>query len=200
MNHTPQPFTLTIAAGARMDLYEYARMLTFIDVTTDHSLQWAIGDEPTISALEGISFELPALEHFGLIRLYNAGLASVTVKLILSEGRVYDNRVSLSKALESIDDRLAGESSGTVLADTSLAVTGSAGTLIFAANASRKKAVIQACEGNGTYVYIGMTTGVTSVAKMAYLPAMGSVVIDYYQGAIYAVGASGIQKVCGYEV
>jgi len=200
-NHTPQVYELTLAAGARLTVHDYNRMVTFVDITAGHSLEWAVGDEPTVEAIEGISYELPEDTHADRLRLYNGGAASVTVKLVLSEGRIFDNRVNLSSYLESINDRLAGESSGTQLDDTTLAATGSTGTLIFAANAARKKAVIQACETNGDYVYLGFTAaGVSDVKKIAFLPAMGSIVIDYYQGAIYGVGGTAGQKVCGYEV
>jgi len=197
---TPQEHTITIASGAYYDLCDFNRMVTFYDVTLGATLNWGIDDDPKQRAREGFAYELPEHETFKRIRLFNDGAASLTVVVTLAEGRVYDNRSQLSELLDSIDDRLDGETALTQLADTAVAATGAAGTLLFAANADRKRVVLQACEGNGDYVYIGKDNTVSDVNKMGFLSARGSILEVTYQGAIYAVGGVAAQEVCGYEV
>lgn len=199
-SHTPQPYEFTLAAGARLTLHDYNRMITFIDVTSGHSLQWAIGDEPTVEVMEGLTYELPQDQHLSKIQFYNAGAANCTVKFILSEGRVLGDRMNISDVLEEIRDRLAGEATMTQLSETTVAATGSTGTSLFAANASRKRALVVASLANGGYVYLGDDNSVSATNYFAVLAPGGSWLDENYQGAVYAVGGAAGYKVGGYEV
>lgn len=200
MMRTPQEHPIPIAAGAYYDLCGHNRMVTFSDLTAGATLSWAIDNDPKQRAREGFGYELPEHGTFNRIRLYNDGAASLTVVVVLSEGRVYDNRSQLSEALDSIDDRLAGEASGSELAKTNVAATGSTGTALFAANADRKIVSVTASEDNSGFVYIGFTDAVTGVAHIKPLFPGGEWYDEEYQGAVFAVGSDGSQNVVGYEV
>jgi len=195
---TPRTYEFTIAAGGRVRVHDWGRMFSIIDITGATEIHLAIEEDQPEAFKAGWSFELPQGDGYDRIELVNNNAAAVTVEVALAEGRVISNRELA--ALDSIDDRLAGEAAATQLADTAVAATGGAATLLFAANADRKRVVVQASELNGDYVYIGTDATVSDVDKMACLQALGSWMDEDYQGAVYAVGGVAGMIVNGYEV
>ena len=91
-----QTYTITIAAGAQYRLEYWARFLTLLSLSSGSAVDVLIGGGRKASLDKGVSIELPEKEVFSYLIFYNDTEAAITLKIGLSMGRVYDNRVVVS--------------------------------------------------------------------------------------------------------
>lgn len=175
------------------------------------SIQFGFDDEP-YSALN-ITLVQSKRDGYQRIRFRNTGVAG-TLTAVLSDGPISDTQISTLLAiaaslaaidgdtdnLVTINDRLAGEAALTQKAKTNVAATGGAGTVVFAANANRKRISVTASEDNVGYIYLGKAGTVSAVDHFTVLFSGGNWSDDKYTGAVYAVGSDAAQNLVGYEL
>lgn len=204
---TPRYYSRTIAAGAYTQIAGPGRYVTIASISAS-TIVLSIDGESENQIIAGQKLVQP--DSFNLLRFRNSGGVASTIVVIISDEDV--NLVEAANAAilaaiaasaASIDadtNRLLGVAAATVIADTVVAATGGAGTLLAAANPARRMIEIQALETNGGLVYIGKDATVSATNKMAVLPAGASWYDEYYTGAVYAVGNDAAESVCGYEI
>jgi hypothetical protein len=149
----------------------------------------------------------PSAKPFNLIRVQDLSGAGTTVVLVVSDlpvvtpgGFTPAAVAALQVSLTLIAASLAGVATMTQGTLLTLAATGGAGTLIFAANATRKKLSIQAALTNTGTVYLGNAAAHCSdVDSFAQLAAGQPCPEDRYLGAVYGVGSDAAQQVVRYE-
>lgn len=203
---TPKTETIVLAAGQTLPYPVAGKAVTVIS-STAATFQAAFDNDPFETWQEG--FMYPSADGFRQIRFRDSLGAGCTIVVNIADQPVGDNRMSLAGGvlaamaatlvnILAAVNRLLGKAAATVLADTNVAATGGAGTLLFAASATRRIVEVQALSTNGGTVYVGTTAAVAAANKLAELPAGASWYDEYYQGAVYAVGNDGAQVVCGY--
>lgn len=200
---TPQPVSVTLIAGQRLDVAIYGTWVCFqtiagVGVTT---ISWAV-DNDSLQNIEARKTVGPFAEHYNLIHLYNPAAVPVSVTLYAGETPVQDNGAdaTLLAVLSAISARLAGVATLTQSVVATLPATGGAGQLIFAANPNRKKLSIEAALTNTGTVYLGNAAAHCSdVDCLAQLAAGQPCPEDTYQGAVYGVGSDAAQQVVCYQ-
>lgn len=140
---------------------------------------------------------------FQSIRLFD-DVGACTVEVQISDQPISGSDGSTAAAiltqLTAINQEISG-GIGTLLADTVCAVTGGAGTPLFAANPNRALVEIQADLLNGAErIYLGRTAAVSAVNKFYTLAAGDPWWDEREKGAIFAVSDLGTGLVCGREI
>lgn len=202
MVKTPQ--TYTFVAGPNQQLPPVcvaAKHLKVISCTQPTVLIGFDGDRPEIMYPD-YDYAAPG-PGFGSITIQDASGAGCTVILTVSaEPVIGQANANLAAIAATVAALLAITDPGgtlTPIADTLLGATGGAGTLIKAANASRKNLVIVGDATMTGIVYLGKDATVSATNKIGVLTQYGSW-SEAYTGAIYGVGNDALEKVCGYEL
>ncbi len=150
---TLQPFTEIIAAGERAVIHHYARMLTILANTASETIYVGIGEMEPVPLKAGLQYELEQGDNFDRIVLLNNDASSTTVSIILSNGIVRDNRLTITGSVFS-DLLEASRPADTI--ETPAPVTAPASptaAISIAADADQREIEIQ---NNGSYdVYVG---------------------------------------------
>lgn len=200
---TPTYHTLTIGAGAYAEIRGYARFVRLVSITGAATVRMAFDNDALQTFQPGISIDCED-QHWTRILFYNPAGVAVTVVLLEGDTRVLDDSqdsAAMAATLTSILARLAGVATMTQGVVQTLAATGGAGDLIFAANANRRRVVIEASLANVGYVYLGNAVGNCSDADCFAMLAPGqSWSDDFYTGAIYGVGSDATQQITRYQV
>lgn len=97
-------FPITIEANGIYRLNSYNRFICLLESSTATAIPVAIGGGGPKGKLEkGIAVELPAGDKFSHILFQNPVGTSITLKVALSPGRIYDNRLVISSEVD-VDD------------------------------------------------------------------------------------------------
>ena len=91
-----QPITEVIPAGGYRPIYAYANFITILENSASNEINIGIGDMTPVPLRAGLQYELPQGDNFSKLMIYNQSAAETTVSLILSNGRVRDNRLTLA--------------------------------------------------------------------------------------------------------
>jgi hypothetical protein len=202
-NLTPRYFTQTLGAGARREINAYGRYITIVQISAS-TVTLSIDDDPPQVLVNGLQIDCED-RRYGRLELTNTGGVAAIVTLYVSETRIIDLRdnavvAAMAASLANIEQELNGAAGMTILPRTNIGITGGAATQLFAANAARGIVQIQAYEGNGGYVYLGDTVGVTSVTAFGVLLPGDPWWEERYKGPVFAVGDDALEWVTGYEV
>lgn len=192
---TPRYKSTIIAAGGSYTIYDLGRWFTMLSITGATQVGVSLDDESPQLLPAQLPFEVPAGAH--KITLTNPALVPVTVETVISDAQIMDTRTNTILGL--ILASLGPFTTVTPIADTLLAATGGLGTLIIAANAARRRIVIEANDANAGIVYLGDTNAVSNVNKASTLIALGCWT-EVYTGAVYGVGNDALETVHGYEL
>jgi hypothetical protein len=203
---TPRYFSRAIAAGAFVQIGARGNYLIVASISAS-TIVVSLDGENEEQVIAGQ--KIYCRQAFSLLRIRNSGGAPATIVFFVTEDAMdlvdAANAAVLAAIAASVagvdadTNRLLGIAAGTLLADTTVAATGGVGTLLFAATATRRLVQIQALTTNGGTIYLGFTNAVSSVSKIAELPAGASWYEEYYTGAVYAVGNDAAEVVCGYQ-
>lgn len=177
---------LTIAAGKSSTIYGYNNFITLLECSESGGVRVGIGQHATGKLLKGLSVELPQGESFDYLTFYNDTANTMTLTVMLSIGRVYDNRLVLTGTdpLSVIQVQLQGN---TAAGSYGQAIVGTPTAKILNANAGRVGFSIQAKNSNTGNVYLGFTNGVTDLNWFVQLQAGMSLNLDNYRGEIWAI-------------
>jgi hypothetical protein len=179
-----QPFTEVLAAGEVRTIHAYSQFITILENTAANEINIGIGDMQPVQLRAGLQFELPQDDAFSKIILYNQAAVQTTVSFILSIGRVFDNRLTISGTVFS---NLLTATQGPLAAATYNTFTTNAGAYksLLAANANRVSYSVENLSTNAQPVYIGYDNTVTaSKYAMSLLPGE-SISEDKYRGPVY---------------
>lgn len=201
---TPLYFARTLAAGGVASLDGYGRYILIASITAS-TIQLSINDEPfqQVTARERIDC---GKRPYHRVILRNAGLVAATITGFQSEEPVsVDDDAALMPAiaasLASIDQEISGAGALTQLALVNVAITGGAGTQLFAANAARRLISLSTPPTNGGFVYLGDAAGNVSATDFLDVLYPGSNWYDErYKGAVFAVGNDALEWIGGYEL
>ncbi len=176
-------------------LSHYANFLALLenDQATDVRVQ--IGDGFAVADMpKGLSVELPRDKKFKSLTFENTTGTDMVIKVALSIGRVFDNRLVLTSS--SVFAEILGELQGDQAFETIGAekTVGVAAGEILNTNATRKGCIVQSKSSNTGIIYIGFDSTVTSTLWLAELQPGASFSIDDYRGDIWAIATIAAQK------
>jgi hypothetical protein len=187
-------FEETIAAGDQKNVLFYSQMLTILENSAGDEIDVGIGEMQPTQLRAGIQYELPQGDTFNRLTLYNKSASETTVKFILSVGRIYDNRLTISgSAFDNILKELTGDTTPENWGEQTI---GLAQSQVLASNTDRKSYSIQAKSTNTGIVYVGYDNTVASNKWFAELQPGQSCGGDDYRGPIHAIATVADQK-CG---
>jgi len=194
----PKKFTLaldTLTVNKELGLMgNYFGIIEATSVTAKVSVAFNRADASTIDFTKG----LYAVYPFDKVYLSWAAQAGETIDILIGslapdifEIKDYRSQNNMQATLDSILAELRGiTAAGTFAADVNVSTVAS----VLAANTSRKSLLICADVTNTALVYLGYADTTTSTKKIAALAAGQSLSMDDYRGPIYAISASGTQK------
>lgn len=171
----------------------YIALFEATDVNTNVDIEFNRTNSGSINFTQGLKFKRPFNRFF----ITADAQAGKTVKLLVSSFNplfeLQDDRSNNLTAsyLAEIQEQLQGSSSMTMTADNSVTTVES----ILSANTDRHAFLIQADITNTDLIYIGTDNTTTSSKKIASLAPGDAFMLDDYLGAIWAISASGTQKV-----
>jgi hypothetical protein len=204
---TPQYITRTLAAGAFASIAAPGNYLTIASLSASTFAVGLDGETPAQVIAGGRTY---VRRGFHLLRIQNTGAVPGTLVMVVTEDEysLTDSAnatvlAAIAASLVTIDsdtNRLLGVAAMTMKADTVVAVTGGAATLLFPTTATRRLVQVQALETNGGLVYVGNAVTTSAVNKLAVLPAGASWYDEYYTGPVYAVGSDAAESICGYQM
>jgi len=201
---TPNYMSIVVAANGWFPIFEYGRFICLLTVTGKTSIRMGLDDDAPKLFYPGMTLDCHD-RHFGKVVLANPGAGAATVELTIGETELVDNRANvalstMATTLTAILARLAGVATMTQPTIITLAATGGAGTVILAANAARRKVIIEAALTNMGNVYLGNAAAHASDADCFAMLSPGQAWSDdVYQGGIWGVGSDAAQKVVGYQ-
>jgi hypothetical protein len=201
---TPAYYSLTIAANGFQTINENGQFICLLASTGKASILIGLDDERPQLFYPGCTLDC-GLRTYHKILLSNPGVGAAVVEIVVGDTRLIDNRDSIAlgtmaATLTAILARLAGVAAMTQPTIITLAVTGGAPTVIFAANANRRKVVIEAALTNSGTVYLGSAaTHCSDVDCLAMLAPGQAWSDDVYQGGVWGVGNDATQQVVGYQ-
>ena len=182
--------SLTLAAGARKRVDEVASFFLLVSNTGASRIKISIDNDPLSDFPVGYVYqELPGA-FFKHIDFKNPNAGSVTIEYVMSVGIVQPSPSII--ALTEILAELQGASTGASY-DTEKNI-GVAQSEVFAVNASRHSASVQAKSTNAGIIYLGYDNLVTSVKWIAELQAGQAYSFDDWRGAIHAIATEADQK------
>lgn len=186
-----EPFEETIAAGGYRRIDFYARMLTILSNSAGDKISVGIGEKKPVLLKAGLQYELPQGDTFKSLLIYNQAASETTVELILSDGIVHDNRLTISG---SVFDNLLNELQGDTTAENAgRSTVGVAAVQIVAANADRKGIDIQADPANTDFIYLFTDNTVSTAIWFAKLSPGQGWSRDNYRGDVYAISGTAAQ-------
>lgn len=86
-----------------IEIHAYARFLTLLNNTSSTDIRVSIAGQPFEELPQGISVELPKDDAFTSLKFRNVSGATCTIKVCISSGRIFDNRVVISGDLNVTD-------------------------------------------------------------------------------------------------
>lgn len=189
-----QHFEETIPAGSHRTIYFYSRMLTILDNSAGDDIRVGIGSMKPVPLKAGLQYELPQDDdRFDSIQLYNPSGSATTVKLILSQGVVRDNRLTISGTV--FEDLLTEQQGDTAHESYGRVTVGVAAVEAIAANTDRKGVGIQSDPDNDDYIYLGYDDTVDTDNWFAKLSAGQAWSRDNYRGPVYAISETADQYI-----
>ena len=188
-----QYFKRMIAAGEIIDINAFGSLITLLKTDGTKNILISIAGQSFQELPAGISVKLLPGEFFTKLQFQNTEASPVTIEFTLATGNINDNRISasLQQVLENVRDELKGSASG---ADNAKATVGVAAVVVLAANTSRKAFIVSAPAANTGKIYIGFTSGITTSKGIAELQAGMSLMLDDYQGTVYAISDTAAQS------
>ncbi len=190
-----KPFTEVIAAGERRVIYHYARMLTILDNTAGETIYVGIGEMEPVLLRSGLQYELPQGDNFDRIVLVNNDAGSTTVSILLSNGLVRDNRLTITGSVFS-DLLTQTKPANTIVTPAQVTAPASPGAAInIAADADQREIEIQNNGGNN--VYIG-DSSVAAATGQGILLTPGSSRILTTNAAVYLQAVAAGSSVVSY--
>jgi hypothetical protein len=200
---TPIYHNPTLAPGAYLEIYEYGQFLCLLSISGATTIMLGLDNEPPQVMYSRKSLDCGDVRYSKIV-LYNPAALPVTLELTVGDTRTIDSGADTFAAilavLSTIALRLGGAATMTQPTIITLAATGGAATLIFAANLNRQKISIQAALTNTGTVYLGNAAAHCSDADCFAMLAPGQPCPeDKYQGAVYGVGNDAAQQVVVYE-
>lgn len=151
------------------------------------------GDSVGSRMEQGVGFFLPEGQEFNSVTIENPQIVPLDVIMAFSDGRIDDNRMSISSVLQ-----VQGEVAAGPIANNFQPMQANISTvagLIFPANGLRTKCVIKA--GVLYDLFLGPNNFITPATGFK-LQASESAVFEH-KGAIYGIRASGAEPVTGWQ-
>jgi len=142
-----QYFKRTIAAGEVIRINAYGNFLTLLNSTGAEDILISISGQSFQEMPQGLSLELPQGDSFVYLEFRNSEAGPVTIKFSLSNGKIFDNRVTISGTLDVTETTNAINTPAAVAVE--VAVPGAA---TIAANANRREILIQNNGANPIWV------------------------------------------------
>lgn len=182
---------------ARTDrLLEVAGLVVYASEATDSTTSLQVRHNEISSGLITLTKGYGPVFPFYRLYLTNTAQAGKTITLIIGRASPFDikdnrNQADMLTALEAVRDELKGSSSGT---DNTNATIGTSAVLVLAANTSRKAFMVSAPAANTGKIYIGFTSGLTTSKGIAELQPGMSLMLDDYQGTVYAISGTAAQS------
>jgi len=188
---TPRYFNPTIAAGQRVPISAYGRFISILSITGAATVRMAIDADSFETVPTMISIDCEDRKYATIV-FENNTAAAITVEVLLSETRVYNDRSAIT---------LSNLTNLTQLALTNVAQTGIGTTVLFAANPARQEVQITADQGNAGMVFLGRNVANCTMANcFDQLTRLGKFWSNIYKGEIRACGNDAAENVVGYEV
>lgn len=186
-------YRLTLTAGQILQTSVFGNFLNMLSNTSATNIRLRIDGEPEQELPAGLSVELPSGSTFTNIEFRNSTLVSVTIEFSTSSGRIMDNRLVVSGAINSSDtilDKALGNSSTFAVAQVTVPATAN-GIVIKAANANRQRITIT--NAGASIVYLAKDDTVTATTGHALLAGMAITLNT--TDAIYGIVAAGTNLV-----
>lgn len=189
-------YPYSVAAGEFVTIHSRHRFVTILENSGSNDPQISIGDDSYSTLPKGISVELPNFEKANQIKIRNpGGSGTITGTIVLSAGRVYDNRLNLSGGISQ-----AGGDTLTTTADVTV-TNGAAAAQILAATTNRQEAIISipdtagsgeirigdsnTASGRGMRVYAGQSIAIsTAAAVYCYNNSGGDIAVGLLETVI----------------
>lgn len=185
--NTYKHYTQTIPAGGFIPVGVYGRFVCILSVTDNQDIKISFDGDKEQEIYAGISIELPVGEYYKEFRLHNPNVSDVVVKYASGNGRINDNRLTLSADQISIIDISNGISTP---ASMSVSVKDS-----IASNANRKELIIQ---NNGTANILVGDTNITTTRGLLVEPG-DSITLDT-NAEVFLIAVTGTQTVAYMEL
>lgn len=197
MKNSIQPYYgIALAANQVFTLPAYGRMLNILGVTGANYVSVALPGQTFARLKSQLSYELPDFGTFNTIQLRNDEGVSITVDVVISDGRVLNN--DAAGVVAGLSDVLA-ELVGTNQAETVIpqkTVTGTAAKILDAGSAKRDIYLQQKYPGGGAYVFLGdASLSLTNWAVQ--LSPIGSTKIPAWTGEMWAMTSTGTEWLGG---
>ncbi|MEL6284040.1 MAG: hypothetical protein AAFQ73_14980 [Pseudomonadota bacterium] len=185
--------TTKVTVPANGDLVIEGVGFGFYCFEADGALQIGLDDGPMGDLFAAVGFE--GVEPFARVRLRDVSGADNTVTIGITIGRVTDNRVNFGSSLQVTTDTPATTIENE--ARVTIPSGGANGTLVLAANTSRREAVLTNAGANPVVI-----RGDNTAADAGMYLAAGSSAVIEVTGAVYAFefGAAGGSTIYAAEI
>jgi hypothetical protein len=171
---------VTIPAGSEIPFNFTGDFVALIAQTGSSDIKLGIGDNPPQDFEKGLSYKMPPGTFYDLFRIKNGGGTDATITIAYGFGEFSDGRLVVTGGVA-----ISSPTAFVSAADQS--VPSGAATLICAANANRRQAIIQNLDGSNS-----IRVGDASVtATRGTLVAAGATFVLDVSAALYAYQASG---------
>lgn len=171
---------VTIPAGSEIPFNFTGDFVAMIAQTGSTDVRLGIGDNPPQAFEKGLSYKTPPGTFFELFRIRNDGGTAATVTIAYGFGEFSDGRLVVTGGVA-----ISSPTAFVTAADQS--VPSGVATLICAANANRRQAIIQNFAASAA-IRVGDAS--VTATRGARIDAGGSFVVDV-TAALYAYQASG---------
>ena len=131
-----QRLTYTLADGELREIHTFAKFFKILSNTGATDIDFSLGGQTFYKIPAGISIELPAGDQMTNIRLQNNTGGVATVDMVLSNGRVIDDRNIISGTV------VVDSSGSTINTPAKITATNVAAAVSIPANTSRKAVII----------------------------------------------------------
>ena len=175
-------YEYTISAGQRQAINSYGRFITLLENSVSTGPTLSINKQRGGELPAGISVELPSLERFNSIDLVNETGSPQTVKVVISNGQIYDSRFVASAAIPV-------KSGGALTSSVATVTNGAAAAIASAADTNKKEVIIQNNDAVNE-VWVGGADVDPATAKGTKVAAGGTAILTT-SAAVYAKNASG---------
>ena len=169
----------TLASGEVRELALEGTFLTILSNSALTDAQIGLGDNIFQAIPAGISIEFPADSQFERLMIKNPSIGAMTLKLAVSFGRIWDNRVVFAGSISV-------EETPNVLSTPANVTVTDVATLLSGVDATKREMIIQ---NNGTEDFyigaVGVTFGTGTLVES------GNAIILEQQDAVYAICDTG---------
>lgn len=202
MRRTPSYFSIPLAAGARFQVREVARILTILSITGADTCSFGLDGEEPRTLPENFKVGSRKDPPFDRVEVFNSNAVPILAEFCISTGEAgADNGAltSIAASLANIDadlDELKPYSTHVRIPKTAIAQTGVGFTQLVAANGLNREVEIVCDLANAGYIYLATTDDVTDALSITELAAGGSW-NRKWKGNVYACGSAAGMNVRG---